>query len=131
MGVLRIQFVPIAWHIYKKTSEITNMAPSKIRTTDQITCRLSASLLMKMQRLVDAGEFTNTTDLVNSALHYYINRQELRRDLLHQLMDEMDRKTDEKLRERLYSAENKEFLHDISRDVALEILKDRVPERYS
>lgn len=103
------------------------MSASKQKDTGQITCRLSASLLAKMQYLVDAGEFTNVTDLVNSALHFYVNRQELRRDLLHQLMEEMDRKMNDKLTERLYSPENKKFLHGITRDVALEVMREQAP----
>ena len=89
-----------------------------------VTCRISPSLKIKGEKLVDSGDYSSFTDLVQSALHYYINRYELRKDMLYTLVDEMDRRLDYKLTERLYSPENEKFLHGITHNVALQVVEE-------
>ena len=100
------------------------MAGEKKNSSSQITCRLSCSMRAKLDKLVEIGEFENVTDIVDSALHYYLNRYELRQDMLYQIIEEMDKKLDAKLEEKLYSVENEEFLYKISAKVGKRILEE-------
>lgn len=86
-------------------------------TSKSLNCRISCYLAKKIEVLVETGEFQTRTDVVEAALHYYLNRHDLRQDMIRAMLSEADRMIDKNLEERLYSDENKEFLHHIVSDV--------------
>ena len=90
----------------------------KVGPSEQITCRISPTLKRRCESLVSCGEYCSLTDLVEDALQYYLNRKDMRRDLIYTIVDEvskeMDARMDVKLSEKLYSPHNEEFLVNIS-----------------
>lgn len=104
--------------------QMWSVAESKGKQSEQITCRISCSLKAKSDKLVKSGDYSSMTDLVESALHYYLNRYELRQDTLHQVIDEIDKKFDEKLMQRLYSPETEQLLLGIIRIVVQQVMKE-------
>lgn len=95
------------------------MAPKKPGASESITCRISPTLKRRCEKLVDSGEYCSITDLVEDALQYYLNRHELRRallsDIINEVAKEMDVRLEIKLNEKLYSPFNEEFLVNISK----------------
>ena len=103
----------------------------KVGPSEQITCRISPTLKRRCESLVSCGEYCSLTDLVEDALQYYINRKDLRRDLVSTIVDkvskEMDTRMEIKLSEKLYSPHNEEFLVNISEQALERVAQRRNP----
>jgi Arc/MetJ-type ribon-helix-helix transcriptional regulator len=93
----------------------------KVGPSEQITCRISPTLKRRCESLVSCGEYCSLTDLVEDALQYYINRKDLRRDLIYTT------RMDAKLSEKLYSPHNEEFLVNISEQALERVAQRRNP----
>ena len=68
---------------------------------------------------------------MEDALQYYLNRKDLRRDLIYTIVDEvskeMDARMDVKLSEKLYFPHNEEFLVNISEKALERVAQRRNP----
>ena len=87
----------------------------------QLNVRVAGSILRRIDVLIESGEYSDRTDFVTQALLYLLNREDIRRELRTDIINEVSKDAER----RLYSDEYVQFVGELIHSTMTKIMEDQ------